>query len=88
MIQKNAFDIRFKATGWARRLLGLPANTCCPLPGLEPASWSGPIIPQLQTCTDCCGMSELVPIPDSCAAAKWGLFDHFVGGGYERGTNI
>jgi hypothetical protein len=29
-----------------------------------------------------------VPLPDSCNAAKWGLFDHLVGGGYERGTNI
>ena len=79
MIQKNAFDIRFKATGWARRLLGLPANTCCPLPGLEPASGSGPIIPQLQTCTDCCGMS------DSCHKRKSGvLFDHLAGDG-EKG---
>lgn len=27
MIQKNAFDIRFKAPGWAGRLLGLPAKS-------------------------------------------------------------
>ena len=27
MIQKNAFDIRFKAPGWARRPLGLPAKS-------------------------------------------------------------
>jgi hypothetical protein len=27
MIQKKAFDIRFKAPGWARRLLGLPAKS-------------------------------------------------------------
>jgi hypothetical protein len=27
MIQKNAFNIRFKVPGWTRRLLGLPAKS-------------------------------------------------------------